>query len=91
MHTASSVDLQLTAAREDSTLWKELQQAFNIIARKLTVIDWSYQVQLVDDDKEHFESVNRSVYEQITIKKVKHIRDTGMTMSFTQWQPEHHS
>ena len=32
-------------------------------------------MQLVDDDKEHFESVKRSVYESITIKKVKHIRD----------------
>ena len=75
IHAASSVESQLTAAREDSTLWKELQKAFNIIARKLTVIDRSYQVQLVDNDKEHFKSVNRSVYEQITIKKVKHIRD----------------
>ena len=75
IHVASSVDSQLTAAHEDSTLWKELQKAFNIIARKLTVVDWSYQVQLVNNDKEHFESVNQSVYKQITIKKVKHICD----------------
>ena len=31
MHTASSIESQLTAAREDSTLWKECQHAFNII------------------------------------------------------------
>ena len=75
IHTASSIKSQLNAAREDSTLWKELQQAFNTIARKIAVVSRSYQVQLVDDDKERFDSVKRSVYEFLTTKKVKHIRD----------------
>ena len=29
----------------------------------------------MDDDKEHCESVNRNVYEKVTIKKVKHVGD----------------
>ena len=58
MHNASSVKSQLTAAHEDYTLWKELQQAFDVISRKLTVVNRSYQVQLVDDNKEHFNLVN---------------------------------
>ena len=29
----------------------------------------------MDDDKKHFKSVNRNVYEKVTIKKVKHVRD----------------
>ena len=75
MHNASSVKSQLTAAHEDYTLWKELQQAFDVISRKLTVVNHSYQLQLVDDDKEYFELVNCLVYNQISIKKVKHIQD----------------
>ena len=75
IHKASSIKSHLTAAREDSPLWKECQQAFNIIVRRIAVVGRSYQVHLVDDDKEHFESVNRSVYEHTTIKKAKHVRD----------------
>ena len=75
IHTASSVKSQFTAAREKISLWKSCQNAFNSLSREITLIDRPYQVQVVDDDKEHFESVNRNVYENVTIKKVKHVRD----------------
>ena len=44
LNTASSIESQLTTSREDFTLWKELQLAFNTIARKMTVANRSYQV-----------------------------------------------
>ena len=86
IHKASSVRSHLTAAREDSPLWKECQQAFNIIVRRIAVVGRSYQVHLVDDDKEHFESVNRSVYEHTTIKKAKHVRDNHYGHVILPWQ-----
>ena len=56
-------------------LWKNCHYAFNIIARRIAIVGRSCQVHLVDDDKEHFELVNRSVYEHTTLKKAKHVRD----------------
>ena len=75
IYAASSVKPLLTTAREDSSLWKDLQQVFNVISRRITILNQFYQVHLVDDDKEYFESANRAVYDIITINQAKHIRD----------------
>ena len=75
MYASSSIRSQLTATREQNTLWKDYQDPFNTISRQTTLTNRPYQVQLVDDDNEYFESVSKSVYEKTTIKKVKYARD----------------
>ena len=54
IYLASSIKSQLTATREDLSLWKEYWQAFNVIGRHITVVNRSYQLHLVDDNKEYF-------------------------------------
>ena len=68
-HPCRIIDQILAAAHEDSTIWKDYQQALNFIYRQINLANLSYQVQLVDDNKEHFESVNMNIYENVTIKK----------------------
>ena len=51
MHKESSFKSHLTVAREDSLLWKDFQQEFNIIFRHIAIVGHSCQVHLVDDHK----------------------------------------
>ena len=47
---------------------------FNQLACSITVVDCPRQINVIDDDKEHFEG-STSAYSQTTLKRVKNIKD----------------
>ena len=83
-HSNKNPRTRVVKHNRNAPLQKECQQYFYKLDREFAVVQRIFQVQVIEDDKEHLETKSINSFSKTTLKRTKYVRDNRFGLFFVQ-------